>query len=240
MKTVDDKRKEKETYIIQVFGKPSWVTIGYFQIDVLDILNTIKVTQKLPCDDNFIKSLNLTPITNNPNSDLLRIKQQIVLNNIMKINIIIESFLRMIDILSKGQTGYKNLIDGMFNYKQSDIFKIIERIKSNQLTNTEKNCILCLVDIETLTMDEQNILNNYYERIREWFFKIKEICGFYEKFSIFFFRSKHGLTIIPEIFSTHNQTFEFSSMICYDNKTEMSKFGKFFTLDKLNSNIMLM
>ncbi len=83
---MEEKEEEKENYITQVFGKPTWITIGYFKINVLD----------------YTKYYTL---------------------------------LRIIDLLSKGQNEYKNLVDGMFIYKQPNIFGILERIKSNQLNN---------------------------------------------------------------------------------------------------------
>lgn len=233
MKTRKEKIEEVKEYIEKEIGIDAWTIITLFEINSLDLLNTISINLELIDKDDFIKGLSLLTFKNQE-SDMIRIKQHLVLDVLMKIEIIIESFLVLINSLSG---RYSDLPRKMTRYRQETIYSIIKKIRE------EHYSLLNLFGFPPLKVlpiseSEKRFLFDQYQKVNNTYYDIlKKICNFYEKFLIIYGKSKHGLLIIPElIIDNLSRELQNSSIACLDNRSEHQIRGIYFLNEELNSD----
>ena len=102
------------------FGLDTWVTIHALDENVKNMIMTITLYSKL------IKKLDEGLFFNEfPPAQMLRIKQHVVLDMILKTEIIIESSLIFIYQLAKGSRGYRALPKTMSRY-DTNLIKIVK------------------------------------------------------------------------------------------------------------------
>lgn len=214
MKIREEKRNNSKTFIHTQVGDDNFRTLFLFRLTSLHIINTIIINgiffEKL---DEILKDEKMDE------DNKIRIRQQMILDNIMKIEIIVESFLVLIDSLSK---GYKTIAERMAGYENSFIKLVINNINNNSY-DIQK--VLGLTDpsnIASLNKEEIQFLEFDYLYGEEQFkLKIKKLIKFYQKFKLVYLKYKHGLTLqLGQYNSGSTKTLENSSMICYDIKKE--------------------
>lgn len=124
---------------------------------------------------------------------LVRVKQHIMLDIIIKVMILIETTLVLVDALS---TGYQVVAKRLTYYSFSAIYETMKNIRTGQY-NFRKVLGFPSVDKLPLSKEEQKYLANNFEQSFTIFSNtLNRLIGFYEKFRILYGKSKHGLTII--------------------------------------------
>ena len=176
------------------FGIDTWTTIYHFGLNVLNIISSIELYGIL------IEKLDKNNLVSTHNAeDIIRIKQQIVLDVIMKTQILIESTLVLIHSLS---TGYHAVARNMTYYDMGLVNSIIKEIgKNKQLKNYKYNMrkILGLPNLKylSLSLKEKKFLNEDFERFEfECLKRLKRLTDFYDKFRVIYGKSKHGLAFL--------------------------------------------
>ena len=129
------------------FGVDAWITITFFAQNIHNIISTIELygilIEKLE-KDNLLKNYNA--------GDVIRLKQQIVLDVILKTQILIESTLVLIHSLSM---GYHTVAKNMTNYRIHLVNTIIEELRKNKkLKNYKYNMrkVLGLPNLKFLSL----------------------------------------------------------------------------------------
>ena len=106
------------------FGMDTWTTLYHFGLNTQNIILTIELygvlIEKLDTD-NLLTNYNI--------DDMVRIKQHIILDVIMKTQILIESTFVLIHCLSK---GYRTLARNMTYYDMNLVDSIIKEIRKNK------------------------------------------------------------------------------------------------------------
>jgi hypothetical protein len=201
------------------FGPDAWITIKLFAQNVHDNISAIELygilIEKVD-GDNLLSNYNAR--------DALRIKQQIVLDVILKTQILIESTLVLIHSLSE---GYKRVASNMTFYDKNLVNNVIKDLgKNKKLKNYNHNLrkVLGLPNLKflNLTCEERDFLRMDFEVCEANYLEaIKRLIHFYDKFSIFHGKSKHGLTYIKacsldlnkETVALHNSFVQYFSRI---------------------------
>jgi hypothetical protein len=205
------------------FGIDTLMTIYLFRNNTQYILSTLKLYQSLitQSDDGYISN-------NISQMDKVVVKQFILLDVIMKLEILIESTLILIHSLSK---DYSSIPKFMVYYDMNLIRTVIHKIENREY-NMEK--ILGLMNISRLpllTKEEKKFLvNDYSNMANKMYSKLDILVEFYERFRLIYGKTKHGLTINPGQNlssdpnyykqSRHNPEFENSLLIGHDIKRE--------------------
>jgi len=133
--TPEERRANCKSYINgEKFGYDTWLTLTVFKQNVKNVEDTIYIyyslLKRLDADEQFLnKQLLDKEINKLPDQEMLRIKQLIVLDMILKAVIIVESSLVFIYELSN---GYKGLSKRMARYpldfvKNDVIRKVYEK-----------------------------------------------------------------------------------------------------------------
>lgn len=199
MLTREEKIKNAQTYIgSEKFGIDTFKTLYLFNTNVQYALLGIKLNGILQTklDDKGITH-NLT------DDELLRVKHTMILDVIMKIEIIIESTLILLDALSR---DYKHVPQMMTRYNFNLLPKIIKKIRKGDY-NLRK--ILALPDIGSLPIsaEERRFLGNLYlESTHTVQDSLLEMIEFYQQFNIIYSKSKHGLSFVLGLSQTLDPT----------------------------------
>jgi len=214
MKTREEKRNNSKTFIHNQVGDDNFRALFLFRLTSLNLIDTIIINgiffEKL---DEILKDENLGE------DNKIRIKQQMILDNMMKIEIIIESFLVLIDSLSK---GYKTIAERMTGYENSFIKFVINNINNNIYDLKKVLGLPIPSSLTLLNKEEIEFLHSDFLYGEEQFkIKITKLINFYQKFKLVYLKSKHGLTLqLGQFNSGSTKELENSSMICYDIKKE--------------------
>jgi hypothetical protein len=228
-----EKSEQCQSYIENEVGIDTWMLLKLYEINCFDIFNYIKLNLVLVENEDFMKKANLF-VVKSSQSDLIRIKQHLLLEVIMKLEIVIETLLVLLDSL---HGNYRKLPSKLIRYKQQLIFSIIKRMRDRHypisyLLGFPPTKFLPISDKEKefLFANYQKVDNIYYDIVNR-------LCNFYEKFLIIYGKSKHGLTIIPELMIEGTiVTFKNSSLLCLDKKTKNELKGKYFESDLISDN----
>ncbi len=235
MKTIQEKSQQCRSYIENEVGLDSWLLLKMYETNSWDILNSISLNLHLVQSEDFIKNANLFPVKS-PESDLIRIRQHLLLDVIMKIEILIETFLVLLYSLDG---NYKGLPANLVRYPQRLVYSTINRIRSRDFPppNFIYFGISPRLKCCQYTDKEKEFLFTRYQSIDNFYYEIaNRICNFYENFLIIYFKSKHGLIIIPEIVAPGTETtFKNSSLVCLDNTNKKYLKGEYFE-SPLNSD----
>jgi hypothetical protein len=176
------------------FGMDAWMTIAYFAQNVHNIISTIELYGIL------IEKLERDILPRNYNAaDVIRLKQQIVLDVILKTQILIESTFVLIHSLSK---GYHTVAMNMTYYDMNLVNSIIEELRKNKkLMNYKYNIrkVLGLPNLKFLSLSskERNFLDKDFRGFESDYLQaLKRLVSFYDRFKIVYAKSKHGLTFM--------------------------------------------
>jgi hypothetical protein len=202
------------------FGSDTYTVIFLLGTNVRNTITTIELyggllSRKL--DDGTFNDV--IPST----APMTVIKQHIVLDMILKTEIIIESFLVFFHHLSQRHDG---LGDKMAFYDQKLVETIIAKVRKRRDFNMRG--ALGLADISDLPIDkdERKVLAYVYrESENAAWDALDKMVEFYDKFKMIYHKSKHGLTF--QTGSTETTTpasqFEKSALIAYHRKSADDK-----------------
>jgi hypothetical protein len=124
------------------------------------------------------------------NDVLVRVKQVIILDVIMKVQILIEASLALIEALSK---GYDSVPVILTRYNSKLIYEIIEHIKHKEYEMTK---VLGLPNIDSLSVsnEEKEFLASLFSHSSESMYtSLLKIINFYQQFSLIYNKTKHGM-----------------------------------------------
>lgn len=199
------------------FGLDTWITIHALDENVKNMIMTITVYRKL------IKKLDEGLFSNEfPPAQMLRIKQHIVLDMILKTEIIIESSLIFTYQLAKGSRGYRALPKTMSRY-DTNLIKIV-KIKVWKRGFPLRTALrLPLISHLHIERDEAKVLETIYQDTeRNVWEALCKIVDFYDKFETVYNKYKHGLVFRTgaglKDGNTNSLAFEKSSLIALDRK----------------------
>jgi len=221
MITREEKRAKCESFIkSNNFGLDTWMIIHHFLTNANIVLYTIKLYH------DSVKNVDKSEIVGNlGQQNLLRIKQHVILDMVIKLVILIEIILVLVDALSTGY--YKSIPEKLTYYSFESVYQYIEKITNNKY-NWRKILGLAQLSKLPISKDEKNYLFKDYQRnyamIKEALTKFAE---FYDKFRIIYGKYKHGLTIQSGLIYHSDEILklEKSILVCYDRrqKTRMPK-----------------
>ena len=218
MLTEKERKAQCEAFIkSNKFGLDTWVTIRALDENVKNMIHTINLYGML------IEELDTGLFADEfPAEKMLRIEQHIVLDMILKAEIIVESSLIFIYQLSKGSKHYRALPKTMSRYN-NELVKIVMKKVWQKGFPMQTALGLPLISHLHLKKDEAKLLFSLYqESERNAWEAIGKIVDFYEKFRTVYNKYKHGL-----IFRTGGGlkdgnssalTLEQSSLIALDRK----------------------
>lgn len=176
------------------FGIDAWITITFFAQNAHNIISTIELY------GNLIEKLEKDNLLKNYDAGgVIRLKQQIVLDVILKTQILIESTLVLIHSLSE---GYDTVAKNMTYYNMDLVNSLKKELRKNKkLKNYKFNMrkVLGLPNLKflCLTSNEKKFLNKDFERFQSNYLEaLKRLISFYDKFGIVYGKSKHGLAFI--------------------------------------------
>ena len=180
------------------FGIDTWMTIHLFKNNTHYILNTLKLYGVL------IKRLDEGNIANTliPRDKVI-VKQFIILDVIMKLEILIESTLVLIHALSKD----RNSVPKLMTYYDTDIIRIaIEKIKNRRYNMERILSLLKISQIPFLSKEERKYLAfDYGESVKKMYKNLDTLADFYEDFRLIYGKTKHGLTLNPGLNLTQKE-----------------------------------
>ena len=188
MLTRDQKIQNANSFIRKSFGIDTYETINRFNINTHYSFLSIRLYGIL------IKRLDKGDIPNNlSKQDLLCVKQNIILDVIMKTEILIESTLVLFHTLSTGY--YPSVPMNMAYYDFKLIHPIIEKIKKKKYNMLK---ILGLPNLKTLpiSISEKKFLRKLFLDFGNYCYEtLEKVSNFYERYRIIYGKSKHGLSI---------------------------------------------
>jgi hypothetical protein len=218
------------------FGIDTWTTIYLFDLNARNIILSIELYGVL------IEKLDKDHLLGNyTTEDVIRIKQQIVLDVILKIQILIESSLVLIHTLSR---GYHSVAKIMTYYDIGLVNSIIKEVRRNKKLKNYNFSIrkaLGLPNLKhlSLSLDEKKFMNKDFIGFESKFLDLlKKLVSFYDKFNIVYGKSKHGLTFITGGADALGQTISFDNSVlqCYSRIQKENKIPReFLTSTLLNS-----
>lgn len=167
------------------FGIDTYKTIYLFNQNALFSVQTVNLYGLL------LKKLDKDIPNSFSDNQLVRIKQMVILDVLMKMEILIESTLALIEGLSR---GYSSVPVIMTRYKSKLIYDIIEHIKNKEY---DMGKILCFPQIDSLPVSakEKIFLSKLFSLSCESMYKsLLKIIDFYQQFSLIYNKTKHGMT----------------------------------------------
>jgi hypothetical protein len=219
MLTEAERKAKCKSYIeSNKFGLDTWITIHALDENVRNMIMTITLYSELmkKLDDGLFSN-KFSPM------QMLRIKQHIVLDMILKTEINMESSLIFIYQLSKGSRGYRALPKTMSRY-DTNLIKIVKIKVWDKDFTLRTSLRLPLISHLHLEKEEAKVLESVYEETeRNVWGVLCKIVNFYDKFETVYNKYKHGLVfrtgggLIED--STKSLTFEKSSLIALDRKS---------------------
>ena len=228
---MDKKQQDFLTFLSNDFGMDAWMTIHNFYTNSINIINTIEIygitLDKLNTETN---SFLINPTEN----DIVKIKQQVILDIIMKTLILIESLLVLAHSLS---CGYKTVANNMSYYSTNLVDSIMIRFRKDGY-NMRK--ILGLPNLKYLALspDEQKFLSLDFKNFEKIFLvRIFALIEFYNLYRVIYGKTKHGLTYLIHASSNINTDSSFNNSYaeCFSRiRPENSKKEMYLIL---NSNI---
>jgi len=236
----EEKIKKFDKFIrSKEFGIDTWMTIHLFKNNCRYVLTTLKLYGIL------IKRLDEGNIPNTLSSmDKVVVKQFILLDVIMKLEILIESTFVLIHALSKDRNSVPRL---MVYYDMNLIGTVIDKIKNRKL-NMEKTIGLLKISRLPLLSNEEKkyLVNDYAEIVEKIYKKLDTLAEFYENFRLIYGKTKHGLTVDPGLNliaepntpeqPNHDIQFEDSLLIGHDIKRKKDlPSGYFVSWNKVNT-----
>lgn len=231
LKSINDKKANNYEYIKNEIGIETWSLIKLFEINALDTFNTISLAKHSIEDGNLATHSQLTDVLDKE-SDLIRLKQRTVLDIIMKLEILIEGILLIIDSFSEGYKSTPKKI------QHGECFVVIDRIKNRAYTDFWK--MLGLAPIESLDIKthEKTFLSTQYQKVETYYYELlHRLADFYNQYYVLYLKGKHGLSLIPSVSAPEKDpTFANSSLISYAYRSEAQiNRCKHFKIDTLNS-----
>ena len=204
------------------FGMDAWTTLYHFGLNTQNIILTIELygvlIEKLDTD-NLLANHNI--------DDMVRIKQHIVLDVIMKTQILIESTLVLIHCLS---TGYRTLARNMTYYDMNLVDSIINEIRKNKkMKNYKYNMrkVLGLPNLKLLDLssNEKKFLNQDFQKFEsDSLARLRRQADFYDKFRVVYGKTKHGLAFLTAGTSISTvASFEDSILQCFGRRIKEPK-----------------
>jgi hypothetical protein len=189
MLTEKERKAQCEAFIkSNKFGLDTWVTIRALDENVKNMIHTINLYGML------IEELDTGLFADEfPAEKMLRIEQHIVLDMILKAEIIVESSLIFIYQLSKGSKHYRALPKTMSRY-DNELVKIVMKKVWQKGFPMQTALGLPLISHLHLEKDEAKLLFSLYqESERNAWEAIGKIVDFYDKFRTVYNKYKHGL-----------------------------------------------
>lgn len=193
------------------FGLDTWMVIHHFLMNADTLLHLITFYQ------NSITDLDKTTVLDQ--QERLRIKQTILLDIAIKLVILIEVMMVLVDALSTGH--YKSIPKKMTYYSFESVYHFIDKIRNNEYD--WRNVLgLPLPSKLPLSNEEQRYLFRNYEQNYAWIREaITRFAEFYDKFRIVYGKYKHGLTIQAGLLYRHAAQTPLlgnSILVCYDRR----------------------
>ena len=205
MITLAEKKERAYSFVCEDFGILNYRTIFLFNQNSQNIISTIIHYGNL-----------IEKVDEMMAGDVIRIKQQIILDAIIKTEILIEGLLVLIHQLSE---NYNTIAKGMAYYENRLVSQIIENFESGKYCIQK---ILGLPNISQLPLEEKEkefLTIDFSYGTSLFVESIKKVIGFYQKFKIVYLKSKHGLTLQLGNFDKQGgKNLENSSAIFYDIK----------------------
>ncbi len=224
-----EKRSKCDSFVnSEKFGMPTYATLHLFKTNINYVLETTKFYWKVIDDiDQYVKA-EATKQTK------LRYQQHIALDIIIKVQTLIESTLVLVEALSQGYDKVPNLVT---NYSSNLLHNITKKISERSY---DMRKILALADIDSLPLNDkekQHLEKLYEETTESVWTSLNNFVNFYDKFSIIYNKSKHGLPIQSGGCFDNNDNFEFkqSFLTALDNRRN-EHMPKFSFVRKPDSN----
>jgi acetone carboxylase gamma subunit len=216
------------------FGIETWIVIHNFHRNVQRIITSIELYGILIEKVDTDKLL-----AGFSDKDAAAIKQQIILDAILKLQILIECTLVLTRSLSR---GYRNFAENMTYYDAPSVRDIVTEVRrkrklKNYTYNMRRVLGLPAIHNLTLTVEEKKFINKDFTRFQEKFLDVlQQMAAFYDKFNVVYGKSKHGLAYITGgLSNTENINEGFNSVLhCYSNITKREKMPRdLITVKKL-------
>jgi hypothetical protein len=173
-----------ETY----FGKHNWITLFLLKINISYQIRTIRFlikSIKSPDKNAILEGLS--------DMELLRMKHQLLLDAIMKVEICTESLLVAVDAMSSDP---EKIAETMTFYQLKQPGEAIDRIRSQTLDIRKAFVIPEAKMIEILTVEEKAVIEQLsIESVQNIHTLLEKLADFYERYYIVYMKCKHGLTI---------------------------------------------
>jgi hypothetical protein len=181
--STDGKARTFKTYIdSEKFGKATWTTIHIFGNNVVQGIDIIKLLFVLidRIDRNDIR------ITNASEDHLQRIKQQIYLEIILKLETLIEATLVLLTSLG---TGYTKVARDMTHYDIGFVKDVARRFANRNRIHTNMRRALGLANPKKLQLasEERKLLLRVYDHTINFMLdKLCSIANFYQRYQIIY------------------------------------------------------
>jgi len=219
------------------FGIDTWMTIQLFKNNTHYILTTVELYGIL------IKRLDEGNIPNTFSSrNKVVVKQFILLDVIMKLEILIECILVLIHCLSKDRIKLPKV---MVYYDTNLIRTSINKIRDRKYNMEKILGLLKVSNLPLLSREERKYLAcDYSEFIKAMYKNLDTLVEFYENYRLIYGKTKHGLTIIPGLnqradpnYAEFDPEFEDSLALGHDIKRQSDlPMGYYVASKKRDSN----
>jgi hypothetical protein len=191
MMTPDQRRANCESYIdSDEFGRDTWVTLTVFNENVNNVIVMMRLYHDLLryLDQGFLPA-------NLPQQPMLRIKQHIVLDLILKAQIIVESSLVFLYELSK---RYHGLSRRMARYTLDHVNNVVLSAIWESDINFRLLPAMGVPPIADMPLEqhEVTVLQSLYRQTEDnaWI-QLRRLADFYDRFKTVYNKYRHGLIL---------------------------------------------
>lgn len=227
--TPEERRANCEEFINSpAFGRDTWITITAFNENVNNTIVTMHLCNDLLryLDQGFL------PSQFQQQQQMLRIKQHIVLDLILKAQTIVESSLVFLYELSD---QYRGLSRRMARYTLDHVNNVVLRAiwEKDDLDFRMLRAmgVPSVANMRQLEPNEIALLQELYRQTENnvWV-QLQRLADFYDRFKIVYNKYRHGL--ILRTGGTHNNDNDSSSSSSSGNNTQVSSNINNFTLER--------
>jgi hypothetical protein len=204
--TPEQRRAECKNFIgSDKFGWDTWLTLTVFIENVRNVESTMSIyshlLEKLNKDEVFLAKLTDQQIKV-PDQEMLRIKQHIVLDMILKAEIVAESSLVFIHELSNGYAGLsKRMARYPLEFAKNQVFRKVREMDFSLLR------ALGVPSIANMQLEEheETVLNTLYQQTEDTVWEhLGMLADFYDKFKTVYNKYRHGLILRTGTARTNN------------------------------------
>jgi hypothetical protein len=197
--TPEERRANCEAYIdSDAFGMDTWVTITLFNENVNNVITTMRMYHTL-LNNNGLLSGQL------PDIQTLRITQHIVLDLILKAQIIVESSLVFLYELSTN--GYRELSRRMARYTLDHVNNVVLRAIFESDIDFRLLRAMGVPPIAGMPLEqpEVTLLQSLYRQTEDnaWA-QVQRLADFYDRFKMVYNKYRHGLILRTGSTRTNN------------------------------------